>query len=167
MIEIKDIEFYQETNGQLFYSGQTTTKKELIRPFIKFKNTNGNYVKDWDNQFSRSGFLKVNPFASKFSHHDLVFLAKTYDFKVVQHKKYKEVYTGYITAKDILKEELGEYIYIEEEGVNYLMLFFKRWQFSNQPRSAGEDAMGEDVTYIHGIWENPDLPPEIIKKIKS
>lgn len=171
MIEIKDIEFYQETNRQLFYSGQTTTKKELIRPFIKFKNSKGEVVECWnsDNKFRFFKNLSVNQRASlkSFNKEELMLLSRLFKFDVEQYKSHEDILDGYIKSDKPKFKSPGEFFYIEQNGVSYIIIFFRRWQFDNQPRSAGEDAMGEDVTYIHGIWENPDLPPEIIKKIKS
>ncbi|CAA9200779.1 hypothetical protein FLACOL7796_03438 [Flavobacterium collinsii] len=40
------------------------------------------------------------------------------------------------------------------------MIDFNRWSSEAHPRNAGED-----VTYIHGIWETPLLTDEIIAKI--
>ncbi|MCC9019400.1 hypothetical protein [Flavobacterium lipolyticum] len=46
-----------------------------------------------------------------------------------------------------------------------MMIEFNRWSSEAHPRNAGEDSLGEDVTYIHGIWETPLLTDEIIAKI--
>ncbi|MCY1465826.1 hypothetical protein D9M71_840240 [compost metagenome] len=56
---------------------------------------------------------------------------------------------------------------MELDEKEYLMIEFNRWQFDYQPRGAGEDSLGEDVTYILGIWESPLLTDEIIAKIKK
>ncbi|WP_229335679.1 hypothetical protein, partial [Flavobacterium sp. ALJ2] len=54
-----------------------------------------------------------------------------------------------------------------EDKKEYLIIEFNRWSSEDQPRGTGEDQLGEDISYIFGIWENPLLTDAIIAKIKN
>lgn len=169
MILIEDIDYYKKIDDIFVFQEKTKINRELERPFIQFKNHNQQIVKLWyDNQkVYKVKDLSVNPYSkwvNHFSYEELNFLAETFNFKVIKYQDYNDVFDGYI---DNLKfTQSGQLIYIEEFGSSYLIIEFKRWQY-DRPRSAGEDAMGEDMTYIHGVWENPELPQDVLDRIKN
>ncbi|MFK7050284.1 hypothetical protein FLACOL_02086 [Flavobacterium columnare] len=144
--------------------GFCTIKQELIRPEIFIDNyslyENAKKQRSKLLTFNPSGNLKLN-----FTEEELVYLSNIFSFEIIKRES-----SGYKLAK-ISNDDRFSIVYLswvlshlEKE---YIIIKSKRWQFDYQPRGAGEDARGEDVTYIHGIWENPELPENIMKKIKG
>ncbi|MFK7061503.1 hypothetical protein V3Q90_15400 [Flavobacterium oreochromis] len=141
--------------------GVCKVKQELFRPQIfiddysLFENTN--------NQRSKSLIVYPNHKLS-FTEEELLYLSEIFDFEI------KEDEIGHKSAKisDDTRYAIVDLVWLSTTfQKEYIIIDSKRWQFDYQPRSAGEDARGEDVTYIHGIWENPELPENIMKKIKG
>lgn len=166
---IEDISYYKKVDGLFVFQEKTKINEELERPFIQFENSNQQSVKLWfDNQkVYKIKDLSVNPYSkwvNHFSYEELNFLAKKFNFSLTKYEDYNDIFDGVISNSKFTQP--GQLIYIEEFGSTYLIIEFKRWQY-DRPRSAGEDAMGEDITYIHGIWENPKLPKEVIDRIKN
>ena len=143
-------------------------KTELVRPSLNFLNSDGSIASSVNRKAYRKR-LAANPFIDlneSFTINELLFLSKTYEFEIEEHSVHK----GYFLSKlkfNSLYTTPGEIIFIEEEGKEYLLIEFNRWSSEKQPRGAGEDQLGEDVTYIVGIWEDPLLTDEIIAKIKN
>lgn len=146
--------------------GIVSIKTELIRPDIKILDGNENNIPSERKTYRKQ--LTARPSENSdlyFNINELLFLSKTYGFKIEEHTIYKGYYTSVLKIHK-LYDSPGEIILIEQGGKEYVMIEFTRWQFEYQPRGAGEDSYGEDVTYILGIWENPLLTDEIIEKIK-
>ncbi|MCJ1807269.1 MULTISPECIES: hypothetical protein [Flavobacterium] len=143
--------------------GFCTIKQELFRPQIfidnhsLFDNLNG----------QRSRPLIFYPdfnFKLYFTESELSYLSKIFDFEILEKEN------GHKVAKILNDERFSnvDLVWLSTKfQKEYIIIESKRWQFDYQPRGAGEDARGEDVTYIHGIWENPELPENIMKKIKG
>ncbi|WP_347051778.1 hypothetical protein [Flavobacterium olei] len=147
--------------------GIVSIKTELIRPSIKFLNNDGNIISAERKIYSKR--LIANPFIDpheSFSIDELIFLSKTYGFEIEEHSIHKG-YNYSILRINKLYNSPGEIILIEQQGKEYVIIEFKRWASEFQPRSAAEDSLGENITYILGIWESPLLTDEIITKIKG
>lgn len=154
--------------SQKHTEGIVSIKTELIRPSIKFLNSDGSIISSEEIKIYRKKLI-VNPFVKSneyFNINELLFLSKTYGFEIEEHVIHK----GYFLSKlkiNSLYDAPGEIILIEEMGREYILIEFNRWSSAKQPRSAAEDQLGEDVTFIIGIWEDPLLKDEIITKIKD
>jgi hypothetical protein len=148
-------------NVKLLSEGVCKIKTELIRPEI-FLLLNGNKIK-----FKYNFNVALNE--NSFSQEELFFFEKTYNVKLVSHKVYPSRLTTDNSFINKLYDVSATIALFEdpESNKNYLLIEFRRWQYDYQPRGAGEDSLGEDVTYIHGIWEDPLLTDEIMIKIKA
>ncbi|MBF4516606.1 hypothetical protein IRZ71_09630 [Flavobacterium sp. ANB] len=148
--------------------GIVSIKTELIRPSIKFLNSDGSIIFSEKRKTHRKKLL-VNPFVDSneyFSIHELLFLSKTYGFEIEEHAIHKGYFLSVLKINSLYNTP-GEIILVEEEGKEYILIEFNRWNSENQPRGAGEDQLGEDITYIIGIWQDPLLTDAIIAKIKN
>jgi hypothetical protein len=143
--------------------GVCEIKQELILPEIFIDNHS--LFKDAKKQTSK--LLTFNPegnFKLTFTEEELISLSKIFNFEIIQKE------SGYKLARivDNQKFTIPTITRILTQFEKEIVLIKSvRWQFDYQPRGAGEDARGEDVTYIYGIWENPELPESIMKKIKG
>lgn len=148
-------------NVKLLSEGICKIKTELIRPEI-FLLLNGNKIK-----FNYNFNVVVNE--NLFSQEELFFFEKTYNLKLISNKIYPSKLTTDNSFINKLYDIPATIALFEnvESNKNYLLIEFRRWQYDYQPRGAGEDSLGEDVTYIHGIWEDPLFTNEIIAKIKG
>ncbi|MFD2939042.1 hypothetical protein [Flavobacterium notoginsengisoli] len=148
-------------NELILSEGINKIKTELIRPEI-FLLINGNKIKF---KYSFNKALKENP----FSQEELFFFEKHYGVKLISNTIYTYRFITDNSAVNKLYDLPANVALFEdnESNKNYLLIEFRRWQYDYQPRGAGEDSLGEDVTYIYGIWENPFLTDDIIAKIKS
>lgn len=146
---------------KLLLAGICKIKSELIRPEI-FLLLNGNKIK-FECNFSVA--VQENPFTQE----ELFFFEKTYRVKLATHK----IYPSRLTTDNSFINKLYDLpatiaLFTDKESdKNYLLIEFRRWQYDYQPRGAGEDSYGEDVAYVHGIWEDPLLTAEIMAKIKG
>lgn len=147
-------------NEKLLSAGICKIKTELIRPEI-FLLLNGNKIK-----FNYNFNVALNE--NLFSQEELFFFEKTYNIKLIPNKIYPSKLTTDNSFINKLYDTPATITLFEnaESNKNYLLIEFRRWQYDYQPRGAGEDSLGEDVTYIHGIWENPLITDEIFSKIK-
>lgn len=148
-------------NVKLLSEGICKIKTELIRPEI-FLLLNGNKIK-----FNYNFNVVVNE--NLFSQEELFFFEKTYNLKLISNKIYPSKLTtdnSFINKLYDIPVTIALFENVESNK-NYLLIEFRRWQYDYQPRGAGEDSLGEDVTYIHGIWEDPLLTNEILAKIKG
>jgi len=147
-------------NEKLLSAGICKIKTELIRPEI-FLLLNGNKIKF---NYNFNAVLNEN----LFSQEELFFFEKTYNVKLIPNKIYPSKLTTDNSFINKLYNTPATISLFEnaESNKNYLLIEFRRWQYDYQPRGAGEDSLGEDVTYIHGIWENPLITDEIFSKIK-
>lgn len=148
-------------NEKLLPAGIYKIKSELIRPEI-FLLLNGNKIKF---KYNFNEILKENP----FSQEELFFFEKVYNVKLITNKTHLSGLTTDNSFINKLYDLPATIVLFEdaESNKNYLLIEFRRWQYNYQPRGAGEDSLGEDVTYIHGIWENPLLTDEIMAKIRG
>ncbi|TPG43986.1 hypothetical protein EAH81_05400 [Flavobacterium pectinovorum] len=171
--EMKLIEQFYCIQTEIFGNGSkninesiASIKTELIRPDIKILDPNGNNLSSERKTYRKQITARPSEYSQEsFIIDELLFLSKTYGFEIEEHAIYKGYYTSVLKIHK-LYDCPGEIILIEHQGKQYIMIEFKRWQFEYQPRGAGEDSYGEDVTYVLGIWENPLLTDEIITKIK-
>ena len=163
---------YQEDNSSttVLKEGLVNIREELVRPKITIIDSDREKIDlDLKKVKMYSKQLNSNPYAKStksFTFEELHFLSKKYDFSIEENIEYKEIYYS-VLKSNLLYVSSGIITLIEYKNKNFIMISFKRWQFDYQPRSAGEDAMGEDITYVHGIWENPLLTDEIVAKIKQ
>ncbi|MBE8723991.1 hypothetical protein [Flavobacterium hungaricum] len=149
------------------WSGVVWIKTELTRPSIQFLNADGS-IRSAERKAYRKK-LVVNPYAASneyFDLNELQFLAHTYDFEIKEHDVHKGYFTSLLTNNSLYTAS-GTIVLVEEEKRQYLWIEFSRWKLESQPRSAGEDSLGEDTTFINGIWENPLLTDGILAKIKN
>lgn len=138
-------------------------KKELLRPDIYI---NGYSL--FDNIDKNISFLlSSHPNRNSnigFSEKEFIYLSELLKFDV-KLKNNGGKYAMIIEDERYSSVELDWYL--TKQSKEIIIIFSKRWQFENQPRSIVEDQLGEDITYIHGIWENPILPESIKNKIKA
>ncbi|CAA9200773.1 hypothetical protein [Flavobacterium collinsii] len=142
-------------------------KTELIRPSIKFLNSDGSIISSERKAFRKK--LIANPFvdpSESFTLNELLFLSKTYEFDIKEHAIHKGYYFSILKINKLYNSP-GDIVLIEQQEKEFMMIEFNRWSSEAHPRNAGEDSLGEDTTYIHGIWETPLLTDEIISKIKN
>jgi hypothetical protein len=148
--------------------GVVSIKTELMRPSIKLMDSNGDVMPS-ENRVVYRKRLIVNPFVDNgeyFNKEELLFLSKIYEFDIKEDPTYKGYFSSVLNINTLYKSS-ADIILIEDGRNEYLIIEFNRWSLECQPRGAGEDSLGEDITYIHGIWENPLLTDEIIAKIKN
>lgn len=148
--------------------GVSSIRTELTRPSIRLLNSDGSSIASPYRIIHRKK-LVVNPFVDSneyFNKVDFLFLSKTFGFEIEEHPIHKGYFLSVLKI-NALYTTPGEIILIEEEGRSYILIEFTRWSSVNKPRGAGEDSLGEDITYVHGIWENSLLTEEIISKIKG
>ena len=156
-------EVFADGSEKVISEGQCEIEQELMRPEIFFEGES--LIKCTARGVSMD--LTFNPNSHPnlgFTDHELIFLSDTFDFNISERK------TGYKLAKISNDDRFSVVNLVWIATIlkkEYIIIESKRWQFNFQPRGAGEDAMGEDVTYIHGIWEKPELPESIMKKIKG
>lgn len=161
-------EKYGDGSEKVIAEGIAQIKQELIRPTIRFINSNGEVISSGN----RSIYMKrliANPYVQTneyFNKKELFFLSKTYQFDIQESPEYEGYFTSIIKNNPLYKRSANVFL-IEEGKKEYLIIEFNRWKLEDQPHSAGEDQLGEDITYILGIWENPLLTDEIIAKIKN
>ncbi|MCV6631541.1 MAG: hypothetical protein OIF50_16955 [Flavobacteriaceae bacterium] len=166
MKEIKKIyvtEFKVDASGvNEIGSSWATTGREFERPSITFYNSSNARV-DLKNFLNQS--MDLNEFY--FSREELFFLMKTYLFEIEEYVNYKNESMLTSTNKKIndLYRGSGKLLYFKKGGFDFLVIFFKRWQLEIQPRGAGEDQYGEDIFFVHGIWEGPILEEEMRRKL--
>lgn len=161
-------EKYGDGSEKVIAEGIAQIKQELIRPSIQFINSNGDIISS-ESRVTHVKRLIANPYVKTneyFSKEELLFLSKTYQFEVQESPEYEGYFTSIMKSNPLYKSS-ANIILIEENKKEYLIIEYNRWKLEDQPRSAGEDQLGEDVTYILGIWENPLLTDEIIAKIKN
>lgn len=146
-------EVYGDGSEKIISEGICEIKKELIRPLIKYKNFNAKH------------FIYLNE--SNFTKDELLDLSLFLKLPISNSERNpNRVFISH-NLENALYDRISRCVYYKnKQGDMLLIITSNRWQFDNQPRNAAEDYLGEDVTYIHGIWENPDLPENIIKKIK-
>jgi len=143
-------------------------KTELIRPSIEFLNEDGTIISSEKRKTYRKKLI-VNPFVDSneyFNITEFLFLSRTYEFEIEEHAIHKGYFLSVLKMNSLYNTP-GEIILIEEEEREYILVEFNRWSSENQPRSAAEDQLGENITYIIGIWQDPLLTDEIIEKIKK
>lgn len=147
--------------------GIVSIQTELLRPTIQILDKDGSILSTERKTYSTK--LISNPYVSSdesLSVKELLFLSDTYGFEIEEHAIYKDHFSSILKINK-LYHTAAEIILIEQQEKEYLMIEFKRWQHEYQPRGAGEDSLGEDISYIHGIWEDPFLTDEIVAKIKN
>jgi hypothetical protein len=163
---------YQKNSSStiILKEGESNIREELIRPKIIIIDTDGEKIDlDFRKVKIYSMQLNSNPYAKStksFTFEELQFLSKNYDFIIEEHIEYKNYYYSVLNINPLYISS-GIITLIEHNNKEYIMIRFERWQFDYQPRSAGEDSLGEDITYVNGIWENPLLTDQIIAKIKQ
>jgi hypothetical protein len=148
-------------------SGIVSIQTELTRPSIQFLNTDGT-IRTTERKVYRKKLI-VNPYAGLDTYFDikeLQFLAQTYDFGIKEDTEHKGYFTSFLKNNPQYKTS-GDIVFIKEQEKQFIWIEFSRWKLESQPRSAGEDSLGEDTTFINGIWENPILTDAIIAKIKN
>jgi|GEM_PF-2625354 len=160
-------ERFGDGSKKIVDEGIVSVKQELKRPMIRLIGENGGITTNKNrNVFVKT--LRANPDAysnESFTKEEFLFLSETYKFDIAEDSMYE----GYLTS--VLKihplyTSSADIIFIEEDDKEYLRIEFNRWEFEYQPRSAGEDSLGENITYVLGFWENPLLTDEIIAKLK-
>jgi len=152
-------EIYSNGSVKIITDGIADIKTELLRPQLKL-----NWI--FDNEktiFSKELSTWTSYLGPRFSKKEFLFLKNTYDFELEEFKD--NLYSK--LSINPLYTSPGTIEFIEYQDKEYLIIKFTRWQHDYQPRGAGEDQLGEDITYIHGIWEDPLLTDEVIKKIKA
>lgn len=143
--------------------GISSIKTELIRPSIKILDVEYSEKKTYTKRLV--GDLSGSSH-EYFSLNELLFLSKTYGFEI-EESIYSKGYYHSVLKIHKLYDTSGCITLMELDGKEYLIIEFCRWQYECQPRGAGEDSLGEDITYILGIWESPLLTDEIVAKIKK
>jgi hypothetical protein len=144
--------------------GLVKIREELVRPQITFEDSDGEKINLNSNEVK---LYKTKLEEEPFDKEEVIFLAKKFDFKTKNHERHSQYLTSTLDYLNKLYDCAGIITLIEYKNKEYIMITFERWQFEYQPRGAAEDMHGEDITYVHGIWENPLLTDEIIKKIKQ
>jgi len=159
------IEEFEYIRGNDSLSGDNLYAKGKIRTELKsskinFYNSEGNFIDvNWKKvelySIKLSGY---GDFKHILSIKELEFIAKTYDLKTTYDKD------GDIRAT--LKHIHPDYFpgmmkFFEKDGKEYLIISFNRKSGLYAPQAP------PDISYIHGIWENPLLTDEIIAKIKQ
>jgi hypothetical protein len=158
--ECTQIEKYGDGSEKIIAKGVFKIKEELQRPSIHFVNSQGIIVNSNNKYINR---LEEDPFTKG----EMFFFEKNYGVFLRNHLRSAKYLTSSLNNIHPLYKSSADIILIEDDGKEYLIIEFNRWSTERQPRSAGEDQLGEDITYILGIWENPLLTDEIIAKIKN
>ncbi|WP_337965370.1 hypothetical protein [uncultured Flavobacterium sp.] len=157
-------ERYGDGSEKIVEEGIVSVKQELKRPLISIigkSDVSGN-----SRIFSKR--LIANPYINadeSFTKEEFLFLSETYKFDIAEHDRYEGYFTSVLKIHPLYNSS-ADIIFIEEDDKEYLRIEFNRWEFEYQPRSAGEDSLGENITYVLGFWENPLLTDEIIAKLK-
>ncbi len=157
-------ERYGDGSEKIVEEGIVSVKQELKRPLISIIDKND--VSGNARIFSKR--LIANPYTDtdeSFTKEEFLFLSETYKFDIAEHDRYEGYLTSVLKIHPLYKSS-ADIILIEEDDKEYLRIEFNRWEFEYQPRSAGEDSLGENITYVLGFWENPLLTDEIIAKLK-
>jgi len=145
-------EVYGDGSEKIISEGICKINKELIRPSIIYKD------------FNVKHFIYLNE--SNFTKDELLELSLFLNLPISNSKRNPNRIFISHNLKNSMYDKISRCIYYKNNQEDILLVITSnRWQFDNQPRNAAEDQLGEDVTYIHGIWENPDLSVNIIKKI--
>ena len=111
---------------------------------------------------------KNEDLSNEFTEKEFSFLQNTYNFCIKENNRNTEIIQANNSHINTLYDLAGYFVFIESaEGEEFALIYFNRWATAIQPRGAAEDQLGEDVTFIHGIWENPLLTDEVIEKIKG
>lgn len=163
--ECEQKEIYGNGNQKILYKGICKIQTELIRPVIYIDN-----VPIIENAIIKGKFLYSNSYVTRkdvFTVEELYFLADKFTFEVIEKSGDAKILQAKITDNPKYSTPMLLWIYNPILEKEYMIIEASRWQFDYQPRSAGEDQLGEDITYIHGIWENVDLPQDILNKIKN
>ncbi|PIF34226.1 hypothetical protein CLU81_4863 [Flavobacterium sp. 9] len=160
-------ERFGDGSEKIVEEGIVSVKQELKRPLIRLIGENSDITTNKNRKlFVKTLRANPDPYSNEsFTKEEFLFLSETYKFDIVEH----DMYEGYLTS--VLKihplyTSSADIIFIEEDDKEYLRIEFNRWEFEYQPRSAGEDSLGENITYVLGFWENPLLTDEIIAKLK-
>lgn len=159
---IENFHCIQSVNFADDIEGICSIKTELVRPSIKLLDVEYSEKKT----YTKNLVAKSCPvYDEDFTLDELLFLSRTYGFEIEEDDNLKGYYRSILKIHQ-LYDCPGYITLMELDEKEYLKIEFLRWQFDCQPRGAGEDMLGEDITYILGIWESPLLTDEIIAKIK-
>ncbi|RKR05732.1 hypothetical protein C8C83_5082 [Flavobacterium sp. 90] len=159
-------ERYGDGSTKIIAEEIVSVKQELKRPMISLIGKGDGITSHKNRRFFRKT-LSANPNSyESFSEKELLFLSEIYKFDVAEHDIYKGYFSSVLKIHPLYQSP-ADLIFIEEDEKKYLRIEFHRWELENQPRSAGEDSLGENITYVLGFWENPLLTDEIIAKIKK
>ena len=146
---------------------QRKLKSPLCYPDFKFSNSKGEVIDFiWkDFSFIKTVILEVNEKASSptFTYKELACLAKCFDFEI-EKSKYEGIYYSKVNYMPVC-EFNGDLTYFKDTKNTYIIITFKASD-TNVPDNIA-DQRGEGITYIHGIWENPELNDSIREKIKK
>jgi hypothetical protein len=151
---------YGNGSEKILSEGMCKIKTELIRPIIQITNTNGIVVNKKNRFIVRLGM-------NTFSKEEMLFFEKNYEVSLSKHVLYPDYLVSSLNHIHPLYKSDADITFIEDEDKEYLIIEFNRWEHECQPRGAGEDSLGEDTTYVLGIWEDPLLTDEMIAKIKQ
>jgi len=157
-------EIFGGAGGQkIIFEGISSIKTELIRPSIKILDVEYSEKKTYTKNLVAKSSVASDEY---FTLDELLFLSKTYGFEIEEDDNLKGYYKSVLKIHK-LYDCPGYITLMELDDKEYLRIEFLRWQFDCQPRGAGEDMLGEDITYILGIWESPLLTHEIAAKLKK
>lgn len=147
-------EIFGNGSEEIISQGICEIKKEFLRPEIIYKD------------FNLKHFIYLNE--SNFNKDELLELSLFFNLPISSSERNpNRIFISHNLA-DSKYDKISRCLYYKNKFEDTLLIITSsRWQFDNQPRSAAEDQLGEDITYIHGIWENPDIAETIIKKIKG
>ncbi len=151
------------SGSETIFEGISSIKTELTRPSIKLLDVKYTEQKIYSKKIVSESSTTSDEY---FTLDELLFLSRTYGFEIEENIYYKGCYQSVLKIHK-LYDAPGYMTLMELDGKEYLKIEFFRWQFEYQPRGAGEDMLGEDITYILGIWESPLLTDEIVAKIKN
>lgn len=163
------------------YQGESTIRKEIETPIIKFVDNEGNIVNIENYSYPTSispkqsydGIIYSNNHYNilKFNSMEVDFLTNNYNLKYVD----TDLYTGflpntsnYLCDEDLLVDNEVYLIFellVDLTGREYLILTFERYSKNYSRRM--RDQNSPNLHYIHGIWEDPLLTDDIIYKIKG
>lgn len=162
--ECEQREIYGDGSQKILYKGICKIQTELIRPVIFIDN-----IPILENAIIKGKYLYSNSYAVRmdtFKAEELYFLANMFGFEVIKKSNDAKILQAKITDNPKYSTPILIWVYNTFLQKEYTLIEAYRWQFDYQPRGAGEDQLGEDITYIHGIWENVDLPQNILDKLK-
>lgn len=156
-------EIYGNGRQKNLYKGICKIQTELIRPVIYIDN-----IPIFENAIIKGKYLYSNNYAVRkdaFTVEELRFLADKFGFEIIKKSNDAKILQAKINDNPKYSTPMLIWVYNTVLQKKYILIEAYRWQFDYQPRSAGEDQLGEDITYIHGIWENADLPQNILDKL--